>query len=153
MKTFFPIIFFLAACTTKSGKVDNAQPTVRDTLQQQAAQVNKPNVNAESKIQTLILSYNAISCTCAQWSESKFNNDTSERVRYWLEPENTLLVNADTLYSGDNLPLQIQVTGRIVNENGYPVGANVEKLGLDEEAKVFMYTKIKVLKNGQKKKA
>lgn len=149
MKKLFPIILLFAACTTNSSKVDKAQPS-KDTLLQQASQLNEPNFKPESKIQTLTLSYNALSCTCAQWSESKFNKDSNERINYWLEPANTMLVNADTLFNGE-LPLQIQVTGQIVNENGYPIGANVEKLRLDEAAKVFMYTKIKVLKNGQKK--
>lgn len=114
--------------------------------------LNKPDFKCDSKVQTITLSYNAISCTCAQWSESKFDNNPDKRVNYWLEPANKKLVNADTLFNGENLPVQIRVTGQIVSENGFPLGGNLEKVGLDEAGKVFRYTKIKVLKDGQKKK-
>ena len=100
-------------------------------------------MESESEIQTLTLSYNAFSCTCAQWSESKFDKDTIKGIHYWLEPVSTLLVNADTLFYGE-LPLQIQVTGQVVSDYGYPKA----KISLDEEAKIFRYTNIKVLKNG-----
>jgi hypothetical protein len=113
--------------------------------------LNKPNFKPGSKIQTLILSYNAIACTCAQWSESKLDNSPDKRVNYWLEPANKKLVNADTLFNGEDLPVQIRVTGQIVSENGFPMGKNLEKIGQDETGKVFRYTKIEVLKNGQKK--
>ncbi|MCU7551362.1 hypothetical protein OCK74_19730 [Chitinophagaceae bacterium LB-8] len=149
LKKLFPIILLFAACTTNSSKVDKAQPS-KDTLLRQTSQLNKPNLEPESKIQTLTLSYNAFSCTCGQWSESKFDKDSTNKIHYWLEPANTMLVNADTLFNGE-LPLQIQVTGQVANENGYPVGIILEKVRLDEAAKVFIYTKIKVLKNGQKK--
>jgi hypothetical protein len=33
----------------------------------------KPAFKADKKVKTLILDYNAISCSCAQWSESKSN--------------------------------------------------------------------------------
>lgn len=112
--------------------------------------VDKPNFKPDSKIQTLTLSYNAISCTCAQWSESKFDNNPDKRIYYWLEPSNEKLIKADTVFNGENLPVQIKVTGQIVSENGFPK-SNLSKVGQDEAGKVFRYTKIEVLKNGQKK--
>lgn len=112
--------------------------------------IDKPNFKPESKIETLTLSYNAISCTCAQWSESKFDNNPDKRIRYWLEASNESLIKADTLFNGENLPVQIKVTGQIVSEKGFPK-RNLSKVGRDEAGKVFRYTKIEVLRNGQKK--
>lgn len=98
---------------------------------------------------TLNLSYNAIGCTCAQWSDTKPTSDTT-REYYYLEPANDKLINADKLWKGDNLPLQVQVTGQIVSYTGYPTGYNPAK-GDPKPATVFRYTKIRVLKNGQTK--
>jgi hypothetical protein len=98
---------------------------------------------------TLILSYNAIACTCAQWSDTKAKSDTT-REYYYLEPANDKPLDADKLWNGDNLPLQIQLTGQVVSYAGYPTGYNPTK-GDPKAEKVFRYTKIKVLKNGQTK--
>jgi hypothetical protein len=98
---------------------------------------------------TLNLSYNAIECTCAQWSDTKSTADTV-REYYFLEPANDKLINADRLWKGDNIPLQIQVTGQIVSYAGYPTGYNPTK-GDPKAEMVFRYTKIKVIKNGQTK--
>jgi hypothetical protein len=112
--------------------------------------IDKPNFKPDTKIQTLTLSYNAISCTCAQWSEPQFDNNPDKRIRYWLESSNETLIKADTLFDGENLPIQIKVTGQIISENGFPK-RNLSKVGQDEAGKVFRYSKIEVLKNGQKK--
>lgn len=111
--------------------------------------IDKPNFKPDSKIETLILEYNAIACTCAQWSKLKYSNNLSKRVYYWLEPSNEKLIQADTLFNGENLPLQIKVTGQIISENGFPK-MDLSKMGQDEAGKVFRYTKIEVLKDGQK---
>ena len=100
---------------------------------------------------TLILNYNAIACTCAQWSESKYNNKPEKRERLYLERANNTLIDADTLFNGENLPVQIQVTGQIITENGYPTGYNFTK-GSSEAGKVFRYSKIKVITNGHREK-
>ncbi|MGB5028581.1 MAG: hypothetical protein WBO38_08760, partial [Chitinophagaceae bacterium] len=77
-------------------------------------------------------------------------SNPDKRIRYWLEPSNETLIKADTLFNGENLPVQIKVTGQIVSENGFPK-RNLSKVGQDEAGKVFRYSKIEVLKNGQKK--
>jgi hypothetical protein len=112
--------------------------------------IDNPNFKPDSKIQTLTLIYNAISCTCAQWSETRFSNDTDKKTNYWLEPANNKLIKADTLFNGENLPVIIKVTGQIISENGFPK-RELAKVGQDEAGKVFRYTKIEVLQNGQKK--
>lgn len=99
---------------------------------------------------TLNLSYNAIACTCAQWSDTKSVADTAQRTYFFLEPANDKIINADNLYDGINLPLQVQVTGQIVSYAGYPTGYNPTK-GVPKAETVFRYTKIKVLKSGQTK--
>jgi len=114
--------------------------------------IDNPNFKPNSKIETLTLSYNAISCPCAQWSESRFNNFPEKRVNYWLEPANQNIINADTLFNGKDLPVKIKVTGQIISETGFPKNKNLEKVGLDEAGKVFRYTKIEVIRNGQKKR-
>lgn len=98
---------------------------------------------------TLTLDYNAIGCTCAQWSEVKVTADTA-KVYYYLEPADETLLNADKLFEGNNLPLQIQVRGQVVSYAGYPTGFNPPK-GEPKAATVFRYTKIKILKNGRTK--
>jgi len=113
--------------------------------------IDNPNFKPNSKIETLTLSYNAISCSCAQWSESRFNNFPEKRVNYWLEPANQNITNADTLFNGENLPVKIKVTGQIISEKGFPKNENLEKAGKGEASKVFRYTKIQIIKNGQKK--
>lgn len=92
------------------------------------------------------LSYNAIGCTCAQWSYSSKDGDTSREFLY-LEPASDKLINADSLYKGNNLPLQIQVTGQIITDDGYPTGFHPTK-SIPKPGIVFRYTKIKVLGNG-----
>ena len=111
---------------------------------------DKPTFEPDTKIETLTLNYNAISCTCAQWSEPKYDNNPDKRVYYWLEPSSDKLIKADTLYNGADLPVLIKVTGQIVSENGFP-RRSLSKVGQDEAGKVFRYTKIEVLKIGQKK--
>lgn len=107
----------------------------------------------DTKIQTLILNFNAISCNCAQWSESKFNKSPDGRIYYWLEPANKKLIIADDLFDGLQLPVQIKVTGQIVSENGFPRGRNLTKVSQEEAGKVFRYTKIEVIGNGGKRNA
>jgi hypothetical protein len=112
--------------------------------------IDNPNFKPDSKIETLTLIYNAISCTCAQWSETRYSNDKSKKIYYWLEPSNAKLINADTLFNGENLPVIIKVTGQLVTENGFPK-RELTKVGQDEAGKVFRYTKIELIQNGQKK--
>ena len=54
------------------------------------------------------------------------------------------------MFDGKNFPVQIQVKGKVIAESGYPKDYNLAK-GKGDPAKVFRYTEIKVLQNGQKK--
>ncbi len=112
--------------------------------------INNPNFKADSKVETLTLIYNAISCTCAQWSETRKTENTNQKQNYWLEPANEKLINADSLFNGKNLPVIIKVTGQVVTENGFPK-RELAKVGKDEAGKVFRYSIIEIIQNGQKK--
>ena len=114
-------------------------------------EVTKQDIKYSAKDDTTLnLSYNAIACTCAQWSDTKSIADTAQKKYFYLEPANDKLIIADKLFNGNNLPLQIQVTGQIVSYAGYPTGYNPTK-GDPKAEIVFRYSKIKVLKNGQTK--
>lgn len=109
---------------------------------------DKPAYKAETEVETLVLNYNAISCTCAKWSDARFDKKErpDKKDYYWLEPANEKLINADHLFTGENLPIQIKVTGQIVSEKGFHKRKNLSKVNENEEGKVFRYTRIEVLK-------
>ncbi|MCB9032910.1 MAG: hypothetical protein H6553_03655 [Chitinophagales bacterium] len=110
--------------------------------------IDNPNFKPNSKVETLTLVYNATSCLCAQWSEIRFSNNINKKTNYWLEPANEKLINADTLFHGENLPIIIKVTGQLISENGFPK-RELAKVGQDKAGKVFRYTKIEVIQNGK----
>ena len=112
--------------------------------------IDNPHFKPKSKVETLTLIYNGISCTCAQWSETKYTYDDDNKVYYWLEPAHEKLLIADKLFNGVDLPVIIKVKGQLVSENGFPK-RRLEKVGKDAAGKVFRYTSIEVIQNGQKK--
>ncbi len=112
--------------------------------------IDNPDFKADSKVETLTLIYNAISCTCPQWSNARKSENIDTNQNYWLEPANEKLINADKLFSGENLPVIIRVTGQVVTENGF-LKRKLAKIGKEEAGKVFRYTKIEIIQNGQKK--
>src|SRR4051812_43929991 len=73
------------------------------------------------------LNYNAISCSCPQWSESKYNDNPDKREYIYLERANINLTNADSLWQGNNFPLRIKVRGHFLTEAGYPTGFSISK--------------------------
>ncbi len=99
-----------------------------------------------TKVETLFLNYNAIACTCAQWSDSKIDKrDAGKKAYYWLEPADKNLMDADQLFDGTHLPVKIRVTGQVMTEKGFPKNKNLGKVNENEAGKVFRYTKIEVL--------
>ena len=129
------------------GSVEGEEPMPKAKVFQytEIKVIDKPNYEPNTKIETLILEYNAIACTCAKWSETKYSNSKDKKNYLWLEPANEKLIQADTLFNGEKLPIQIKITGQIVSENGFPK-RELLKVGQDEAGKVFRYTKIEVLK-------
>jgi len=150
IKNAFTILFFsltLISCEqTKTKSISNSKNNVYTKNEA----IDEPDLESEGKIETLTLIYNAISCTCAQWSETRFNNMPDKKIYYWLEPADKKLINADTLFNGENLPVIIKVTGQISNKKGFPKNRNLAKVEA-AAGNVFRYTKIEVIKNGQNK--
>src|SRR5581483_7642550 len=106
MKKLLPVILLLAACSTSSNR-SNKSKVANNTLITQPAEDTalygpantldgKTGTNTKNDT-TLRLTYNAISCTCAQWSETKATSNSTKEY-YYLEPVNDKLINADTLW-------------------------------------------------------
>ena len=92
---------------------------------------------------TLLLSYNAVSCNCAQWSAT--NADKNKLTEYiYLERANSQLIDANKLWDGEHLPLHVKVSGRYLQGVGVPKDYSQTK-GKAEPARIFRYEKITVL--------
>jgi hypothetical protein len=111
---------------------------------QETNKIDRPH--ADSNI-TLTLNYNAIACSCAQWSESRYNDQPERRQFIFLEKGNDKLQDADDLWKGDNLPLRVKVVGQFLPGTGYPKGYHLTK-GDPKPAKIFRYISITILNNG-----
>lgn len=102
-----------------------------------------PFLPAEDTVMTF--TFNAISCTCAQWSAVNATGTKKEKEYYYLEPANNRLPVADDLFDGVHLPLTIEVKGQVVSNAGYPTGFAPAK-GNPEAATVFKYRSIEIIK-------
>ena len=94
---------------------------------------------------TITVSYAAIECGCPQWFETKFKGvKFLEGVeRFYLEPADKDLINANALWDGKRLPLTIKITGRFSKEKGIPVTYHTK--GTPEKARIFWYNKITIV--------
>lgn len=105
--------------------------------------IDIPREYSKKEEKTLVLNYTPMACECAKWSE--FNNTGKKKEHYYLERKEDGLLNVDTLFKGDNLPVQIKVKGYFVSEYGYP--KNYSPKGDPKPARVFQYHSVAVLKN------
>jgi hypothetical protein len=81
----------------------------------------------------------------AQWVESKAMNGSGENLSYfYVECAEPCSIKADTLFDGTHLPVLLELTGKFYEKVGYPSEYQVSK-GNPEAARVFRYTKIKIL--------
>lgn len=97
---------------------------------------------------TLDVSYGVISCPCAQWFETNLKKDTNTDNKYfYLEPANPTLINADTLFNGEYLPVRVSVTGQFCTKKGYPKNYFPLK-GDPKPARVFQYNNIEIIQLG-----
>ncbi|CAD0004135.1 hypothetical protein [Flavobacterium chungangense] len=151
IKNILTILFFSLTVISCEQTKTKSIPKAKNNVYTKKVAIDKPGFESKSKIETLTLIYNAISCTCAQWSETRFNSIADKKIYYWLEPATQKLINANKLFNGEDLPVIIKVTGQIISEKGFPKNQNLTKVGQEEAGKVFRYTKIEVIKNGQKK--
>jgi uncharacterized protein YcfL len=140
------IIQLVVGCNS-SDKSNNNKPTEpiviisKDTLNIFDSSRNK----LSDKEITITVSYAAIECGCPQWFETKFKDVKSlEGVeRFYLEPTNKSLTNANGLWDGEHLPLTLKITGKFSKEKELPVTYHTK--GEPEKARIFWYDKITVI--------
>lgn len=146
------LIFSICSCVDSTKKTESVVKSKRlDTTflpdsfakRDDTASFNINKGNLTGKSLTLDVLFGAISCTCAQWFEAKYSNDADSRNEFFLEPADPSLVNADTLFTGNNLPIRLSVTGQFYSKEGYPKNYRPAK-GSPDPARVFRYTKIKI---------
>lgn len=101
-----------------------------------------PKNEVTGKTITITVSYSAIECGCAQWFETKFENvKFLEGVeRFYLEPTDASLLNANDLWDGEHLPLTVKVTGRFSKGKETPISYHIK--GAPEKARIFWYEKV-----------
>ena len=94
---------------------------------------------------TIRVGYAHISCSCAQWFDIKYKKvPFLEGVeRFYLEPTDTSLLNANNLWDGEHLPLILKVTGTFSKEKLLPRTYGIK--GEPEKARIFLYNKITVV--------
>jgi hypothetical protein len=100
---------------------------------------------------TITVSYAAIECGCAHWFETKFANVKFLKgvERFYLEPADISLLNANDLWDGEHLPLTVKVTGIFYKEKELPKNYNAK--GESEKARIFWYDKITVVSSSSNK--
>jgi hypothetical protein len=103
---------------------------------------NKKTIKGNQQIITV--SYNAIACTCAQWTETKYDNKINDKEYIFLEKGSDNLMDADSLWDGVHLPFKLQLTGRFISESGYPKNYSPTK-GDPNPARVFQYSSLKIV--------
>lgn len=86
---------------------------------------------------TIVASYSAISCPCAQWKVE------GEKENVFLERENEQLPDVNKLWDGETLPFKVSVVGKYKRRKGIPKDFPVK--GDAKPAKIFVYSQVKVL--------
>ena len=140
-------LFFVVSCSENSNiPLQNAQAEKSDpVLEKQESKVISDSTNIlEKKVQQLELEYIAWGCACANWIT------TADRIKYqdsglikhciFIEPDSTFDIG-DNFQPGTQ---KIAVKGQFYIKEDYPRGTIKTEEDL-EKAKVFRYTKIKVL--------
>jgi hypothetical protein len=145
------ILLTTVSCSSPDGKTTQDKSSISHIATPYAKPVNfaidKGGLSGNPI--NLIVNFGAIACPCAQWIETKNISDTSSNHQYfYLEPGNPEIINADTLFNGENFPIKLSLTGQFYNKVGYPENYNPPK-GNPEPARVFRYEAIKILRNGR----
>lgn len=96
----------------------------------------------DPKTISITVSYAAIECGCPQWFETKFKKRLFLRgiERFYLEPTNKTLINANDLWDGQTLPLTLKVVGSFSESKEAPRTYNTK--GSPEKARIFWYKSI-----------
>ena len=149
MKIAFIILLFnlVIGCNSPDNLInlkdgDNAKAkSHKDTFQT----LDSVKKELSDTIFTIRVSYAAIECGCPQWFETKFKDvKFLEGIeRFYLEPANKGLINANALWDGEHLPLTLTVTGRFSKQKEIPTMHHTK--GKPEKARIFWYDKITVV--------
>lgn len=91
------------------------------------------------KKEEIIITYSAISCSCAQWQI--VNSKSKEQI--YLEKNDGNVIDANKIWDGKTLPLKIKVYGSFKKEIGVPSEMNLK--GNPKPARIFKYDKVEVL--------
>ena len=77
----------------------------------------QPIFSSGRKIETLMLTYYAISCSCAQWVlNRKSKQDLSKSEQIFIEPANEHLINSNNEWDGKTLPYEFKLRGSFYTE-------------------------------------
>lgn len=120
---FMLLTVILVSCSSISNDVVRTNEKLKDSSDKRSDSakdtIDKGLISAEYR--TLDISYAAISCPCAQWYETKdANKEGNEKEHIYLESGNERLIQADTLFNGDSIPIRILVSGQFYAHKGYP---------------------------------
>jgi len=116
----------------------------KDPLRMNFIAQTQDKIEKETKAVTIRVSYAAIECGCPQWFETKFRNEKflTNVERFYLEPTNKTLINANHLWNGKKLPLTLKLVGRFSKEKELPITYNTKTT--PERARIFWYNKLTV---------
>lgn len=136
--------------TPNNMKKDSMDKSLKDSLQLvHSTMETSGNSQTETKMITITVSYAAIECGCPQWFETKFKKERflKDVERFYLEPTNKTLVNANGLWDGQTLPLTLKLVGRFSRGKELPKTYNAKTT--PEKARIFWYDKIIIISSSK----
>lgn len=93
--------------------------------------------------------YNVIPCPCAQWSKVNDKNKYSEK--FFLIDSKKLTQDAEDFWDGTSLPLIVEAIGVFSENKSIPKDFSPKGDAEREKARIFKYTKIRLVQLGNKK--
>lgn len=108
----------------------------------------KENLKFSKKEETVKFIYNAIGCSCAQWSNF---NDKKSTEKFYLVDDKKLTQDAEDFWDGTSLPLIVEATGSFSENKSIPKDFSPKGDAEREKARIFKYSKIKLVQLGTKK--
>lgn len=145
------LISLIYACSQNLDKKTDATTNVTaadSTIKNKYIKIISDSTNIlEIPVQTIELQYTLWGCSCPQWinvsDASKSRGDEFKKKHIYIEPSDTKLYYPDSSFNFESE--HILVTGQFYKRADYPKGT-LESEEPMTKAKVFRYTKIKVLK-------
>ncbi|WP_114237548.1 hypothetical protein [Paracnuella aquatica] len=141
-------VFSLFSCVSKEANKKELQKDVSKTTERPKFHPTYTD-ELEDTVRTIDLSYVAWACQCANWVKASEHEQYQEsgglaERSMFVEPADSTLTLADTIgYTGD----VIRFTGQFYKDKGYPKNYPITEMDPDK-AKVFRYTKYKILSSG-----